>query len=213
MGSVKDGTTELLPANVVGISPGSARFFTMTLSNTRARTIDLSLIRFPLSGGRQAVMNLREEVILPRQPGVTLTAQTRVVLSVERLTVAEVLGAVNGNSEWKIIHRGLQRSMTVSPEGRVTLVQQPQFVGQQPISSSFTLEEVSWPENAESVQFALRNGTGRVGEILLLSAPFDAFSANRLGSFRNTDIPFFVPGGEPEDYVADAVPMFVRRIR
>ena len=213
MGSVKDGAKELLPTNVVGISPGSARFFSMTLSNSRARTIDLALIRFPASGGRQAVMNLREEVILPRQPGVTVTAQTRVILSVERLTVAEVLGAVNGNSEWKIIHRGLQRSMTVSPEGRVTLVQQPQFVSQQPISSSFTLEEVSWPENAESVQFALRNGTGRVGEILLLSTPFDAFSANRLGSFRNTDSPFFVPGGEPEDFVADAVPMFVRRIR
>jgi hypothetical protein len=212
MGSVKDGTTELLPANVVGISPGHARFFTMTLSNSRARTIDLSLIRFPQSGGRQAVMNLREEVILPRQPGVIVSAQSRVVLSVERLTVAEVLGAVNGNSEWKIIHRGLQRSMTVSPEGLVTLVQQPQFVGQQPIISTFTLEEVSWPENAESVQFALRNNNARVGEILLLSAPFDAFSANRLGSFRNTDVPAFVPGGEPEDYVADAVPMFVRRI-
>jgi hypothetical protein len=210
--SMKRGTVELLPRGSTGIPTGQALFIPMTLSVTPS-ALDVSLVRVTSAGARVPMFNLRETVGGPVS-GTRLPA-FRAVQVMDRLTVAEALGAVNQTAEWVIRHRGQNRLMKVTSNG-AAILEDRRLTGSL-ISKTYQLEEVSWPDNAASVRFTLREGANRVGETIVLHPPFDSFAANRLGHFTLNDGPFddmiLISGNLEVDAVTEVVPMLARRVR
>lgn len=211
VGSVKSAGTELLPAGVT-IGLGNAGFISMNVT-TQTKLLDIGLVKLNDDGSMLPLFNLQEGVqVAPVRPGTTLTLQVRTTLELQRLTLAEALGAVNESVEWRITQRGLNRRMIVFPGGEVVLEERQG--DSRPISAVFHLEEVLWGGNSGHIIFTLRNGNERIGELISMPAPFDVFAANKLGFFRNDQGQITQVGTPvPEGYVGAPVPMLVRRLR
>lgn len=210
--SMKRGTVEQLPRGSTGIPIGQALFMPMALTVTPSN-LDVSLVRVTSAGVRVPMFNLRETVGGP-VAGTRLPA-FRAVHVMDRLTVAEALGAVNQTAEWAIRHRGQNRLMKVTSNG-AAILEDRRHNGAL-ISKTNQLEEVSWADNAPSVRFTLREGANRVGETIVLHPPFDSFASNHLDHFTMNDSPFdgliLVSGNLEVDFVSEVVPMLARRVR
>lgn len=209
MGSVKNGTTELLPGGR-RVPQRNAVFVNLSMTMI-PHNLNIALVR--LGGNNQVipVLNLLEQAGGP-VPG-TRIPPIRATLRLDRLTVPEILGANTGSAEWKVFHRGQDRRMLVNVNGRVTL--EERVSGQVRGSATFTLKEVSWSDDAGAVQFALQDASGNTGETLVLHPPFDAFAANQLGQFTFQDgvQPVLSSGPGDNTSVAALVPLFIRRVR
>lgn len=209
LGSVKNGTTELLPGGR-RVPQRNAVFVNLSMTII-PHNLNIALVRVGRNNQLIPVLNVLEQAGGP-VPG-TRIPPIRATLRLDRLTVPEILGANTGTVEWKVFHRGQDRRMLVNVNGRVTL--EELVNGQVSNSATFTLKEVSWPDDAAGVQFALQDASGNTGETLVLHPPFDAFAANQLGQFNFQDGVQPVLSSGPSDHVAVAgvVPLFVRRVR
>lgn len=184
IGRVVSGTQTFIPSSrVLGIAKGSAFFISATLSATVAKPFDISLVNQSFIEP-MTLFTQSESVRLFKLPGRSLPVSNNVTLTIEPVTVAEALGATSSNANWKILQRGLNRSMVVTPEGSVRL--NDAIFGGNP-NRSFQIEEIAWNESNGSVTFALRDGSARVGSIITLYPPYDALSCNRLGHFNSSD--------------------------
>lgn len=209
-GSVLRGTTELLQPSGTRLLSGYAVFIPMALTVTPT-ALDIGLVRLTRAGAAVPMFTLREFVGGPVSG--TRIAAFRSVLRLERLSVAEALGAMGQSSEWTLFHRGQDRRMTVRSNGTVTL--EDRVAGRATVISQYTLVELAWPNNSANLQFTLKDTSGRVGQAIVMHPPFDAFASNQIGTFLNTDtLPFSLGTGEPEGtLVSDPVPLLARRLR
>ncbi len=184
IGRVVSGTQTFIPSSrVLRIAKSSAFFISATLSATVAKPFDISLVNEGVIGPI-ILFTQSESVRLFKLPGRALPVSNNVTLTIEPVTVAEALGATAANANWKILQRGLNRSMVVTPEGSVRL--NDTILGGTP-NRSFQIEEIAWDVSNGSVTFALRDGQSRVGSIITLYPPYDALSCNRLGHFNSSD--------------------------
>lgn len=209
VGQVANGSSQLLPSGT-RISQGHAAFVSLSLTTTPT-PLDVQLVRLTSSGSAVPMLTLRETVG-GAVPG-TRVAPIQTVLKLDRLTLSEILGAVTQTAEWTIFHRGQDRRMLVQTNGTTTL--EERVNGQTQSAVRYQLKEVSWSDNAASVQFALVDANGNSGETQVLHPPFDAFATNHLGRFSFQDVPATSLSTGPSDnlHIQEVVPMFVRRIR
>lgn len=221
IGSVKTGTTELLPANTI-IPKGQAHFINRTLSSSTALPLDLTfVVGSTLTSPRQSLFTVRESVKLPRSSSsgtIAVSLFKRVDLMIEPFTVAEILrmGTTTTNARWKVFQRRFDRTMEVTPEGGIVLSQAASLgtVAAAPIN--LTIDEDNAEFSATRIRFSLKQGSRRSGEVITLYAPFDVFGATKLGPWRMEDeLPAAVsPNVAPPPSADDLQPspMLVRRV-
>ncbi|SKB01248.1 hypothetical protein SAMN02745166_03345 [Prosthecobacter debontii] len=208
VGSVSTSGRELLPSDST-IDQTRARFFSLSMTSTPT-ALKLQMQRRTASNALIPMMEL-QETVGGAFPG-TQVPVIYTVLDLERLTVAEMLGAGNGSSEWTLHHRGQNRRMMVQYNGTVTLEERVSGTVQ---VQRYMLKEVSWSNNSPNVQFALVDSSGNLGETVVLHPPFQTFAAMKFGQFSYEDVPptlLSSGSGEP-GAVTTPVPLFMVRVR
>ncbi len=179
VGSMKTGSTELLPAGTM-IPAGHAHFVPRALSSSKALPVTISFVSDQSIGiSSVPLFSINEQVILPRgsvPSGLTLVK--RVDLPLEPFTVTEVLG-MSGNAGWRIhFHDEFQR-MRVSSEGVLTLT--PLIQGLLSPVVTLTVDENSARITKDSIRFRVRQNGQLVGPVISMAPPFDVIASNQIG--------------------------------
>ncbi|SKA75275.1 hypothetical protein SAMN02745166_00006 [Prosthecobacter debontii] len=184
IGSVKTGSTELLPANTV-IPAGQAHFISRVLSTRTALPLNLTFVTESTltSITRQPLFSIQESVKLPTTPGTTVTTLLkRVDLTIEPFTVTEVLrmGGNATSTPWNLQFGGQFNRMVVTDDGRLTVNPTLQIGNMTPVV--FTIDEASAEITKGLIRFRVRRNGVLAGPALSLASPFDVIAANQIGS-------------------------------
>jgi len=184
IGSVKTGSTELLPADTI-IPAGQAHFIPRVLSNRTALALNLTFVTGPTvtAPTRRPLFSIQESVILPTLPGQTVVSLLkRMDLVVEPFTVTEVLrmGGNTSSTTWSIQFNSQFNRMVVTDDGRLTLQQIFQMSGVPPVV--LTVDEASAEITKGVIRFRVRRNGALTGPVLSLASPFDVLATNQIGS-------------------------------
>lgn len=187
VGSIKTGTTELLPVGAA-IPAGQARFIPRVLRSTQALPLDVTFsTAATVSQPARPLFTVRESVVLPTSGSTqVISLLKKVELDIEPFTATEILrmGSNGGRALWNIQFGGHYSRLEIFDDGRMTLLPALSFTAP---AVSLTLDEASAEVTASYVRFRVRENGRLSGPALTLPTPFDVMATPQFGPVGASD--------------------------